>query len=70
VTLEDEFGHVNLVVWKRIAERDRQVLLNARLMGVDGEVQTEGGVIHVIARRLRDHSTLLGELQVRSRDFH
>ena len=42
VTLEDETGHINLVVWKHIAERDRAALLNARLMGVRGELQIEG----------------------------
>jgi len=45
------------------------VLLNARLMGVEGELQIEGKVIHVIARRLFDHSEMLGELLVRSRNF-
>jgi len=69
VTLEDESGHTNLIVWKAIAESQRSVLLNAQLMGVEGELQIEGKVIHVIARRLLDHSDLLGELRVRSRDF-
>jgi error-prone DNA polymerase len=69
VTLEDETGYANLVVWKRIAEEQRSVLLNARLMGVEGELQVEGKVIHVIAKRLLDHSGLLGELSVRSRNF-
>jgi error-prone DNA polymerase len=69
VTLEDETGCSNLVVWKKIAEEQRDVLLNAQLMGVQGELQKEGKVIHVIARRLVDHSELLGELTVRSRDF-
>ena len=69
VTLEDETGCSNLVVWKKIADEQRDVLLNARLMGVYGELQKEGKVIHVIAKRLVDHSDLLGELSVRSRDF-
>ena len=69
VTLEDETGCSNLIVWKKIADEQRDVLLNARLMGVQGELQKEGKVIHVIARRLFDHSELLGELTVRSRDF-
>ena len=69
VTLEDETGCSNLVLWKKIAEEQRDVLLNARLMGVYGELQKEGKVIHVIARKLCDHSDLLGELSVRSRDF-
>jgi len=70
VTLEDETGQINLVVWKRISEVQRKELLNARLMGVAGELQMEGKVIHVVARQLMDHSKLLGEITVRSRNFH
>lgn len=69
VTLEDETGCSNLILWKKIAEEQREVLLNARLMGVQGELQKEGKVIHVIARKLIDHSELLGALSVKSRDF-
>jgi len=69
VTLEDEGGHVNLIVWKQVAEEFRAALLNAKLMGVTGELQIEGKVIHVIAKRLVDHTALLGNLDVRSRDF-
>ncbi|MEM7501397.1 MAG: error-prone DNA polymerase [Pseudomonadota bacterium] len=69
VTLEDETGHVNLVVWERIAEEQRDVLLNARLMGVAGELQIQGKVIHVIAHRLFDHSEMLGDLTVKARNF-
>jgi len=70
VTLEDETGSVNLVVWKRIAERRRAALLGARLMEVQGQVQRESGVTHLVAEDLIDHSELLGGLVVRSRDFH
>jgi error-prone DNA polymerase len=70
VTLEDETGQVNLVVFKRLAERARRTLLGARLMGVQGEVQREAGVTHLVARRLLDYSHLLGGLVVTSRDFH
>jgi error-prone DNA polymerase len=69
VTLEDETGCMNLIVWKKIADEQRDVLLHARLMGVEGELQKEGKVIHVIARKLLDHSDLLGELMVRQRNF-
>jgi error-prone DNA polymerase len=69
VTLEDETGQINLVVWKQVAEQYRAALLNARLLGVAGELQIEGKVIHVIADRLLDHSNMLGDLMVRSRDF-
>ncbi len=69
VTLEDESGQVNLVLWKQVAEKYRAALLNARLLGVAGKLQIEGQVIHVIARELFDHSDLLGDLSVVSRDF-
>ena len=70
VTLEDETGHINLVVWKTLADQYRAALLNARLMGVRGALQIEGKVIHVVAHELIDHSDMLGALTVRSRDFH
>jgi len=69
VTLEDETGQVNLVLWKQVAEQYRAALLNARLLGIAGELQIEGQVIHVIARQLFDHSDMLGDLSVHSRDF-
>ncbi|NIL93608.1 MAG: hypothetical protein GTO71_04035 [Woeseiaceae bacterium] len=69
VTLEDETGHINLIVWKQVAKQYRAALLNARLMGVRGELQTEGKVIHVIAKQLLDHTDMLGDLEIRSRDF-
>ena len=69
VTLEDETGHINLVVWKQVAEQYRAALLNAKLMGIQGELQIEGEVIHVIARQLIDHTEMLGNLVVTSRDF-
>jgi error-prone DNA polymerase len=69
ITLEDETEQLNLIVWKRLAERQRKTMLGARLLGVVGELQREGRVIHVIAQRLEDHSELLGGLVARSRDF-
>jgi error-prone DNA polymerase len=70
VTLEDETGHVNLIVWERVAAAQRAALLESRLMLVHGRLQREGDVLHVIARRLTDLSPLLGELVVASRNFH
>ena len=74
VTLEDETGQVNLVVWRRIAERQRRALLGSQLMAVYGEVQREAGVTHLIAEGLADYSGLLGTLLsglvTVSRDFH
>jgi error-prone DNA polymerase len=70
LTLEDETGHFNVVVWGKLAEKYRRVVLGARLLGVVGKIQREGDVLHVIARHLHDHSHLLGRLTTQSRDFH
>jgi error-prone DNA polymerase len=70
VTLEDESGCVNLIVWKRVADQQRAALLESRLLLVRGTLQREGDVLHVIARRLTDLSQLLGDLVVASRNFH
>jgi error-prone DNA polymerase len=70
VTLEDETGYVNVIVWRDLTERQRRELLGATLMGVEGTLEREGEVVHLIARRLIDHSALLGRLAVESRDFH
>ena len=69
VTLEDEDGLVNVVVWRDLAERQRRVLLEARLLAVEGKLESAEGVQHLIAARLQDLSPLLGSLATRSRDF-
>ena len=70
VTLEDETGYVNVVVWRDLGERQRRELLGSRLMTVHGVIEREGEVVHLVARRLVDASALLGRLITRSRDFH
>jgi len=70
VTLEDETGSVNVIVWRDLADRQRRELLGARLMGVHGTLEREGEVVHLIAKRLVDHSAMLGALPTSSRDFH
>ncbi|MGH8707419.1 MAG: OB-fold nucleic acid binding domain-containing protein, partial [Burkholderiales bacterium] len=70
VTLEDETGCVNVVVWRDLIERQRRELLGARLLAVAGTIERDGEVVHLIARRLIDHSALLGRLLAPSRDFH
>ena len=62
MTLEDETGIANLVVWPKVFERHRSVVLGARLLAVRGAVQREGKVIHVIARTLESRDALLGPL--------
>jgi len=70
VTLEDETGHVNVVVWSKLIDRQRRELLYSSLLGVEGIVQKAGDVVHLVAHRLTDHSHLLGRLVTSSRDFH
>jgi error-prone DNA polymerase len=70
VTLEDETGQVNLLVWESVGREQRRALVESRLLEAYGELQREEGVTHLIARELIDRSALLGELLTRSRDFH
>jgi error-prone DNA polymerase len=74
VTLEDETGCANVVVFNELACRQRRLLLGSRLLGVAGQLQVEGegehAVVHLVAQRLFDHSELLGSLLTASRDFH
>ena len=70
VTMEDETGYVNLIVWNRVAEAQRAALLESRLLEVSGELQREGDVQHVIARKLTDLSAMLGDIVVATRNFH
>jgi error-prone DNA polymerase len=70
VTIEDETGQVNIIVWERIGREQRRALLESRLLEVQGEWQRQDEVMHLIARRLIDRTKLLGELLTRSRDFH
>ncbi len=73
VTLEDETGAVNVIVWPKIAEQQRTPLLGATLLTVYGQWQRQGegdqAVMHLLAARLIDHTALLQGLVSRSRDF-
>ena len=70
VSLEDEHGSVQVIVWKSVRERQRQELMNAKLLGVYGTWQREGEVRNLIAQHLVDLTHLLGRLAAPSRDFH
>jgi len=70
LTLEDETGNTNVIVWRDLQIRFRAALLHARLLLVKGVLERRHGVCHVIAGELVDHSALLPTLAVRSRDFH
>jgi len=69
LTLEDETGNVNVIVWPSLVEQQRREVLHAPLLGVYGVWQREGEVRHLVAKRLVDMSHLLGKLDTRSRDF-
>jgi error-prone DNA polymerase len=70
VTLEDETGATNVIVWRDVSDRQRRELLGAKLLAVFGKIERVGSVVHVLAGRLADLSPLLGALETRSRDFH
>ena len=74
VTLEDETGSVNVIVWQALKEKQRSELLRSRLLAVHGvwqrDVESGGAVCHLIARRLQDLTPLLGGLSTQSREFH
>jgi error-prone DNA polymerase len=59
ITVEDELGTGNLVVWPSLFERNRRTILTASLLGCEGEVQRVGEVIHLVAHRVFDLSYLL-----------
>ncbi len=62
MTLEDETGIANIVVWPKLFEQFRREVLGGRLVAIDGPVQSENGVIHVIAERVHDWNALLANL--------
>ncbi|HTW37115.1 MAG TPA: error-prone DNA polymerase [Steroidobacteraceae bacterium] len=70
VTLEDETGQVNLIVWQKLGETQRRPLVESRLLEVRGKLQRQGSVMHVVAHRLIDRSELVTGLVTSSRDFH
>jgi error-prone DNA polymerase len=59
MTIEDETGIANLIVWQRRFEEQRRVVMSAAMIAVRGTVQREGDVIHVVTDRLEDHTPLL-----------
>ncbi|HPT55710.1 MAG TPA: error-prone DNA polymerase [Casimicrobium sp.] len=70
VTLEDETGNTNVVVWRDLAERERRALIASRLMIVHGTLEHQGPITHLVANHMEDASHLLADLMVVSHDFH
>lgn len=62
LTLEDEFGVSNIVVWRKMYERFRRAVIAGRLLKVTGRVQREGGVCHIVAEEVEDISYMLDSL--------
>ncbi len=70
VSLEDETGIINVIVWKKVIDLHRQTLLRSCLLRVYGNWQRSGNVISLVAEELFDDSHMIKRLQLCSRDFH
>ncbi len=70
VTLEDETGNTNVIVWRDLAEKERRALIASRLMIVHGKLEHQGPITHLVALHMEDASHLLADLTVVSHDFH
>ena len=62
ITIEDETGIANLVIWPKLFEKQRRMILSAGMLALDGRLQREGDVVHLVARRLADLSGLLASV--------
>ncbi|KTE27317.1 MULTISPECIES: error-prone DNA polymerase [Alphaproteobacteria] len=69
ITLEDESGIANLVVWPKVFEQNRRIILSAGMIAVRGRVQREGEVVHLVAQRLTDLSAALASVGDRETAF-
>lgn len=69
ITIEDEHGIANLVIWPKLFDRQRKIILSASMLGVWGKVQREGEVIHLVAHRLTDLSAMLRSVGDRDQLF-
>jgi error-prone DNA polymerase len=62
ITIEDETGIANLVIWPSLFKKQRRIILSAGMMAVHGRIQREGEVAHVVAQQLTDLSSQLGSV--------
>lgn len=62
VTLEDETGTANIVVWAKVFERFRRAVIAGRCLKVTGRIQRDGDVLHIVAGRIEDISALLDQI--------
>ena len=70
MTIEDENGPVNIILWQQVVENYRQEVLGAKMVSVFGITQREQNVVHLVAKKIEDLSWMLGELTTNSRNFH
>jgi len=70
LTIEDEGGPMNVIVWEQTVEKYRKEVLGAKMVAVYGKTQKEQGVVNLVARKIEDLSWMLGQLSTRSRNFH
>ena len=69
MTIEDETGVANVVVWPGLFEKQRRIVLGAGMMAINGKIQREGSVVHLVAQRLFDLSGDLASLGERDGGF-
>lgn len=69
ITIEDETGVANLVIWPKVFEEFRRVILSARMIAVHGRTQREGEVVHLVARHITDLSSELANIGQRDDTF-
>ncbi len=70
LTIEDENGPVNVIIWSKVVDIFRKEVLSAKMVSVYGKTQREQGVEHLVASKIEDLSWMLGELSTSSRNFH
>ncbi len=70
MTLEDDTGNINVVIWAGTARAQKRAYLSAKILKIKGILEREGEVVHIIAGKLEDMTEHLADLQSRSRDFH
>jgi error-prone DNA polymerase len=69
ITIEDETGVANLVIWPSLYERQRRIILSAGMIAVQGRIQREGEVVHLVANQLTDLSSDLAGVGDRDNSF-
>jgi error-prone DNA polymerase len=69
MTLEDETGTLNAIVWRDVARKFWRVFRESRLLAIDGVIERHDGVQHLVAKSMHDYSPLFDRLDARSRDF-